>query len=63
MEEELSTLHSQGTWSLVPLPVNRNLVGCKWVFKIKRDIDVNISRYKARLAVKGFNQEEGIGDF
>ncbi|KAM1613779.1 hypothetical protein ACFX1Z_002266 [Malus domestica] len=57
MTEELSALHSQGTWSLVPLPPNKNLVGCKWVFKIKRDADGNISRYKARLVAKGFNQE------
>ncbi|CAN6698425.1 unnamed protein product [Malus baccata var. baccata] len=60
MTEELSALHSQGTWSLVPLPPNKNLVGCKWVFKIKRDADGNISRYKARLVAKGFNQEEGL---
>ncbi|KAM1004535.1 hypothetical protein ACFX2C_004724 [Malus domestica] len=60
MKEELSALHSQGTWSLVPLPSNKNLVGCKWVFKIKRDADGNISRYKARLVAKGFNQEEGL---
>ena len=60
MKEELSALHSQGTWSLVPLPPHKNLVGCKWVYKIKRNADGTISRYKARLVAKGFNQEEGI---
>ncbi|CAL9023567.1 unnamed protein product, partial [Prunus brigantina] len=28
MKEEVDALHSQGTWSLVPLPPNKNLVGC-----------------------------------
>ncbi|KAM1099692.1 hypothetical protein ACFX15_006016 [Malus domestica] len=60
MKEELSALHSQGTWSLVPLPPHKNLVGCKWVYKIKKNADGTISRYKARLVAKGFNQEEGV---
>ena len=29
MKEEVHALHIQGTWSLVSLPANRNLVGCK----------------------------------
>ncbi|KAB2596893.1 hypothetical protein D8674_032343 [Pyrus ussuriensis x Pyrus communis] len=60
MQDEISALHKQGTWSLVPLPQHKNLVGCKWVFKIKRNADGSIGRYKARLVAKGFNQEEGI---
>ena len=60
MKDELSALHSQGTWSLVPLPHQRNLVGCKWVFKIKKNADGSIGRYKARLVAKGYNQEKGV---
>lgn len=39
MEKEIQALHSHNTWSLVTLQSNRNLVGCKWVFKIKRHAD------------------------
>ncbi|VVA38012.1 PREDICTED: Retrovirus-related Pol poly from transposon, partial [Prunus dulcis] len=46
MKEEIDALHSQGTWSLVPLPHNKNLVGCKWVFKIKKHADGSIARHK-----------------
>ncbi|KAM1781960.1 hypothetical protein ACFX11_040472 [Malus domestica] len=60
MQEEINALHGQGTWSLVPLPVHKNLVGCKWVFKIKRHSDGSIARHKARLVAKGFSQEPGI---
>ena len=57
MKEELSALHSQGTWTLVPLPPTKNLVRRKWVFKIKKNADGTIGRSKARLVAKGFNQE------
>ena len=35
-------------------------VGCKWVFKTKKDSLGNIERHRARLIVKGFTQREGI---
>jgi hypothetical protein len=36
MDEEYSALQRQQTWSLVPPPLGKNIVGCKWVFKLKR---------------------------
>ncbi|CAN6549657.1 unnamed protein product [Malus baccata var. baccata] len=60
MTEELAALHNQHTWSLVPLPPNKNLVGCKWVFKLKTNSDGSIARHKARLVAKGFNQKPGL---
>ncbi|KAM0996393.1 hypothetical protein ACFX2C_006406 [Malus domestica] len=60
MKDEIAALHTQGTWSLVDLPVHRNLVGCKWVFKIKRHADGSVARHKARLVAKGFSQEPGV---
>ncbi|KAM1532250.1 hypothetical protein PS2_006259 [Malus domestica] len=57
MKEEISALHTQKTWSLVLLPPDKNLVGCKWVYQIKRDANGCIARYKARLVAKGYSQE------
>lgn len=35
-------------------------IGCKSIFKTKRDSKGNIERYKARLVAKGFIQKKGI---
>lgn len=60
MSEEYSALLQQGTWSLVPLPPNAPIIGSKWIFRIKRNSDGSIARYKARLVAQGFQQTEGI---
>jgi hypothetical protein len=60
MEDEFSALHRQGTWSLVPHDNSQNIVGCKWVYKVKRHADGSVSRYKARLVAKGFHQQAGL---
>jgi hypothetical protein len=60
MDEEFQALHKQGTWSLVSLPPHKNVVGCKWVYKLKYNSDGTIARYKARLVAKGFHQQYGV---
>ena len=35
-------------------------MGCKWIFKTKRDSKGNVERYKARLVAKGYTQNERI---
>ncbi|KAJ0079689.1 hypothetical protein Patl1_23607 [Pistacia atlantica] len=47
-------------WDLVPPTPCQNLVGCKFVFRKKRNPDGTINRYKARLVAKGFHQRPGI---
>jgi len=54
MEEELKSMRDNDIWDLVELPEGVNPIGCKWIFKTKRDYMGNIERYKARLAAKGF---------
>ncbi|KAE8686785.1 cytochrome c bioproteinsis protein CCS1 [Hibiscus syriacus] len=36
----------------------RKPIGNKWVFKIKRNVDDQVERYRARLVVKGYAQKE-----
>jgi hypothetical protein len=60
MQDEYDALIRQGTWSLVPPLATHNIVGCKWVYKLKTHNDGYIARYKARLVAKGFHQQQRV---
>jgi hypothetical protein len=59
MQEYNSLLKNQ-TWELVPLPLGRKLVRCRWVYWTKSVADGQVSRYKAKVVAKGFQQVHGI---
>lgn len=53
-------LQRSGSWSLVPQPRNKRPRGCKWVFKVKGNLDGTVHKYKARLVAKDFHQVAGF---
>ena len=55
MNEEMNDVCDFGS-----LPEGAKLIGCKWIFKTKRDLKGNRERCKACLVVKCFMQKEGI---
>ena len=63
MSEECDALVKNGTWELVQPDTSTNIIGCKWIFRIKRNSDGTIDRYKARLVAKGFNQRPSVDYF
>ena len=60
MQLEHDGLIQNKTWSLVPMDQAHKLVGCKWVFRTKYNLDGSVSKYKARLVAKGFHQTAGV---
>ena len=60
MDDEYSVLMRNKTWHLVPEKRGKNIIDCKWVYRIKRKADGSIDRYKARLVAKGFKQRYGL---
>jgi hypothetical protein len=53
--EELNAHSTNGTWKLVPRPAGKKVIGSKWVFKVNRNADGSIERYKGRVVAKGYN--------
>ena len=41
-------------------PDGANVVGCKWVFKIKKNAASEIEKYKAQLMAKGYSQVQRV---
>ncbi|GJR15625.1 retrovirus-related pol polyprotein from transposon TNT 1-94 [Tanacetum coccineum] len=60
IEEELSAIERNQTWELFDLPEGKNLISLKWIYKTKYLADGSIQKYKARLVVRGFTQQQGI---
>lgn len=62
-DKEMSSIRDKGVWHLVPRPKDRNVIKGRWVFKVKRNVDGSVSKYKARYVAKGYSQVEGIDFF
>jgi len=54
MDEEMAALDANATWELVALPKDKKEIGCKWVYKVKHNVDGYVNRYKARLFAKSY---------
>jgi hypothetical protein len=58
--DEVNTLVANGTWEIVNLPPGKKAIGSGWVFKVKRNADGSVERYKGRVVAKGYSQRPGI---
>lgn len=59
MDEEYDNLKSRNVWDLVKLPPNKQILGSRWVYNVKRDETGKVVRYKARLVAQGYTQIKG----
>ena len=60
MKEEIESINSNDTWSLVEGVKGKKVIGLKWVYKLKKDSEGKIVKHKARLVAKGYVQQQGI---
>lgn len=58
--EELDSMLQNGVFELVEPPPDVPILGHRWVFKTKLNEHNDPIRWKARLVVKGFQQEYGV---
>ena len=60
MKEQLDQIVNNETWELVPRPIDKNVIGTKWLFRNKMNEQGEVVRNKRRLVCKGYSQQEGI---
>ena len=61
MLDEYDAMVKNKTWTLVPPSSScANLVGTKWVYRIKRNKDGTMEIYNARLVAKGYHQRPRV---
>ncbi|GJW09833.1 FAR1-related sequence 5-like protein [Tanacetum coccineum] len=60
MKSEIQSMYNNQVWNLVDTTPGLKIVGCKWIFKKKTDMDGKVHTYKARLVAKGYTQTHGI---
>jgi hypothetical protein len=60
VDEEMVALDVNATWELVAILKDKKVIGCKWVYKVKHNVDGSMNRYKIRLVAKCYAQTYGI---
>lgn len=63
IKSEINSHKLNGTWRVVTRPKGVNVVGTRWVFKLKYNELGDISRYKGRIVAQGYSQQYGVDFF
>nr|GEV67208.1 retrovirus-related Pol polyprotein from transposon TNT 1-94 [Tanacetum cinerariifolium] len=59
-QEELHQFDRLDVWELVDIPLCKNVINMKWLWKNKRDEENIVIRNKSHLVAKGYAQKEGV---
>ena len=60
MVEEYDSIMKNQVWEVVPRPEGKQVVGSRWIYKVKNAANGSVEKYKGRFVAKGFSQKEGI---
>lgn len=60
MSAEMDAQLREHTWDLIPPDPKYNLIGNRWIYRIKWNPDETVSQRKSRLVGKGYHQRQGI---
>ncbi|KAA0032026.1 gag/pol protein [Cucumis melo var. makuwa] len=56
MDLEMESMFFNSVWTLVDQPNDIKPIGCKWIYKKKRDQTDKVQTFEARLVAKGYTQ-------
>ena len=54
MQKEIHVIEKNETYSLVNRPKAQKVIGVKWVYKTKLNVDGFVKKLKARLVIQGY---------
>ena len=57
MVEKYDSIVKNNAWEIVPRPVDKLVVGSRWIYKVKQAIE-SVEKYKAKFVSGGFSQIE-----
>ena len=60
MQQEIKAIMKNHTWELVDRPDQKVPITAKWIYKLKKDTNVVVTKLKARIVARGFQQTEGV---
>jgi hypothetical protein len=63
MDDELKSVRSMDCYALIDqsqVPSGSHVIGYTWVYKLKKNSDGSVSRFKARICVDGSKQKYGL---
>ena len=55
MVEEYDSIVKNSAWEIVPRPVEKSMVGLRWIYKVKKVANGSVEKYKARFVAQGFS--------
>ena len=61
MVEEYDSIVKNSAWEIIPRPVDKSVVGSRWIYKVKQAADGSVEKYKDRFVAWGFSKIKGIG--
>ena len=60
MVEEYDSIVRNSAWEIFPRPVNKSMVGLRWIYKVNQATEGSVEKYQARFLAQGFSQIKGI---
>ena len=60
MVEEYDSIVKNSAWEVVPRPVDKSVVGSRWIYTVKQVVDGSVEKYKAKFVAWGFSHIERI---
>ncbi|MBW0485231.1 hypothetical protein O181_024946 [Austropuccinia psidii MF-1] len=57
---ELNQMATRDVWEVLPKLLGMKIIGRRWVFDLKRNLDSTVEKFKARLVARGDRQRPGV---